>query len=165
MRFILVDAIQELAPGQRIVASKHVAPTEDFFPDHFPGFPVVPGVLLTEMMAQALGKCLEAEDPARGKPMLARIVEANFRDWMRPGETATIQGEVKKSRPTFATATGRIEVAGRLICSAELMFSFVPRDRFAPEWRDEVLERYWASTRGAAGAAPSSPPSPPSPPC
>ena len=144
MRFLLVDEILELIPGQRIKARKYVSPDEDFFPDHFPGFPVVPGVLLTEMMAQASGKCLESEDGARGKPMLTRIIEASFRDWMRPGETAMIHSEVKKSRPAFATVTGHIEIGDRKICSAELMFSFVPRDRFAADWRDEVLERFLA---------------------
>ncbi len=127
-----------------------MSPAEDFFADHFPGFPVVPGVLLTEMIGQAVAKCLEIENPARGKPMLARIVEAAFRDWMRPGETAIIHGEVKKSRPTFALVTGRIEVASRLICSAELMFSFVPPDQFAAGWRDEVLARYQARSGGTA---------------
>jgi 3-hydroxyacyl-[acyl-carrier-protein] dehydratase len=144
VRFILVDEIVELVPGQRIKALKHVSPQEDFFADHFPGFPVVPGVLLTEMIAQASGKCLESEDRARGKPMLARIVEASFRDWMRPGETAVILSEVKKSRPTFATLSGRIEIGEKTICSAELMFSFVPQEKFAADFRDEVLEAYLA---------------------
>jgi 3-hydroxyacyl-[acyl-carrier-protein] dehydratase len=146
MRFLLVDEILEMTPGQRIKACKRVSPDEDFFPDHFPGFPVVPGVLLTEMMAQAAGKCLEAENPARGKPMLTRIVEASFRDWMRPGETAIILGEIKKSRPAFATVSTQIEIGERKVCSAELMFSFLPREKFAAEWRDEVLERFLART-------------------
>lgn len=148
MRFILVDEILELSPGQRIKARKYVSPDEDFFADHFPGFPVVPGVLLTEMMAQASGKCLEAEDRSRGKPMLTRIVEAGFRDWMRPGETATIYSEVRKSRPSFATVGCHIEVADRKICSAELMFSFVPHEKFAVQFRDDVLERFLARPGG-----------------
>ena len=144
MRFLLVDEILTLTPGQRITAKKYVSPEEDFFPDHFPGFPVVPGVLLTEMMAQACGKCLAAEDRARGWPMLTRIVEASFRDWMRPGETALITGEVRKSRPAFATVGAHVEIGERKICSAELMFSFLPHDKFAVSWRDEVLERFLA---------------------
>ena len=144
MRFILVDTILELIPGQRIKATKTMAPDEDFFQDHFPGFPVVPGVLLTEMMGQAAGKCLEAEDRRRGRPMLAKILDASFRDWMRPGEIAVMYAEITKSRPSFATASCRLEVADRKLCSAELFFTFVPPEKFAPGYRDEVLERFLA---------------------
>jgi 3-hydroxyacyl-[acyl-carrier-protein] dehydratase len=146
LRFILVDEILELEPGRRIKALKAVSRDEDYFQDHFPGFPVVPGVLLTEMMAQAAGKCLEAEDHQRGRPMLAKISEASFRDWMLPGETATIHAEVKNSRQAFATVNCRIEVEERKLCSAELFFTFIPHDKFAPGYRDEVLERFLKKT-------------------
>ena len=139
----MVDEILELAPGKSIKAVKHIAPDEDYFRDHFPGFPVVPGVLLTEMMAQAAGKCLAAEDLSRGRPMLAQIKAASFREWVGPGMTVILIAEVKVSRPQFATANCRAEVNGQAVCSAELMFTFVPGDRFAPGYRDEVLERWY----------------------
>ncbi len=144
MRFLLVDRILELEPGRKIHALKTVAPDEDFFADHFPGFPVVPGVLQTEMMAQAAGKCLDAEDPARGKAMLARIVSASFRGWVRPGSTCGIFAEIKSSRPKFATAGAWIEVDQKRVADAELFFTFVPIQNFAPGYRDEVLERFLA---------------------
>jgi len=147
MRFILVDEILEMAPGRTIRATKFISPDEDYFRDHFPGFPVVPGVLLTEMMAQTAGKCLDAENPARGKSMLAKINAASFRDWVRPGETALIHGEVRTSRPQFATADCRIEIGSRLVCSAELLFSFVIMEKFSPGYRDEVLERFLAKRK------------------
>lgn len=142
MRFILVDRILEMVPGQSIRAVKHIRPDEDYFNDHFPGFPVVPGVLLTEMMAQATGKCLDAEDVDRGKAMLAKITAANFREWVRPGEDCILCAQIRKSRARFATADAWVEVQGRQVCSAELMFSFMPLDRFAPNYRDTVLEDY-----------------------
>jgi 3-hydroxyacyl-[acyl-carrier-protein] dehydratase len=142
MRFILVEKILELQPGERIRASKQMAADEDFFQDHFPGFPVVPGVLLTEMMAQAAGKCLDAEKKPRGKAMLAKITSASFRDWVRPDEDVIIHAEIRTNRDTVATANCYIEVGGKKVSSAELLFSFVPMERFAPGYVDEVLEAY-----------------------
>ncbi len=142
MRFLLVDAILELTPGVSIKAIKGIAADEDYFRDHFPGFPVVPGVLLTEMMAQAAGKCLVAEDASRGRPILGQIKSAHFRGWVGPEKTVTLIGEIKVSRPQFATALCRAEVEGKEVASAEVLFTFVPGDSFAPDFRDEVLERY-----------------------
>jgi 3-hydroxyacyl-[acyl-carrier-protein] dehydratase len=142
LRFILIDEILELIPGKRIKATKTIAPEADVFLDHFPGFPVVPGVLQTEMMAQAAGKCLVAEDESRGKPMLARINSATFRNWIRPGDTALITVEIKSSRPQFGVASGFIEVKGVKVSSAELFFTFLPMTAFAPGYSDELLNQY-----------------------
>lgn len=142
MRFIFVDKIVDLVPGKSIRALKVIGPEEDIFRDHFPGFPVVPGVLLTEMMAQAAGKCLDAQKHFRGKAMLAEITKAGFREWLRPGQEATIIAEIKINREKYARALCKIEVEGKKICSSDLFFVFVPYDRFAPEYRDEVLECY-----------------------
>jgi 3-hydroxyacyl-[acyl-carrier-protein] dehydratase len=144
----LVDRILDLVPGKKISAEKVVSPDEDYFRDHFPGFPVVPGVLQTEMMAQAAGKCLDAEDLGRGKAMLARIVSANFRGWVRPGSTCRIFAEVRSSRPKFATVEAWVEVEGSRVADAELLFAFVPMQEFAPGYRDEVLEAYMREKPG-----------------
>jgi len=145
LRFILVDRILDLVPGKKIRAEKVVSPDEDYFRDHFPGFPVVPGVLQIEMMAQAAGKCLDAEDPSRGKAMLARIVSASFRGWVKPGSTCRIFAEVKSSRPKFAIVEAWIEVEGSCVSEAELFFAFVSMQELAPDYRDEVLEAYLAT--------------------
>jgi 3-hydroxyacyl-[acyl-carrier-protein] dehydratase len=137
-----VDRILDLKPGKTIHAEKWFSPDEELFKDHFPGFPVVPGVLQTEMMAQTAGKCLDVEDPERGKAMLARIVSASFRGWVKPGSVCDIFAEVKSSRPKFATAGAWIEVEGQRVSDSELFFTFVSRQQFAPNYRDEVLERY-----------------------
>ena len=143
MRFLLVDKIYELEPGKRIKASKVLPADEEIFRDHFPGFPVVPGVLLTEMMAQAAGKCLDAEGIHPGRAMLGKICSANFRSWVRPDEEAIIHAEISQNRPTYATANCFLEVDGKKVCSAELFFVFAPEEQFAPGYRDEVLEAYW----------------------
>ena len=98
MRFIFVDQIIALDPGRSIKAVKNVSETEDYFQDHFPGFPVVPGVLLTEMMAQAAGKCLDSERKPRGRAMLAQIKSASFREWVGPREQAVARVSARTTR-------------------------------------------------------------------
>ena len=144
MRFIFVDQIIALDPGRSIKAVKNITETEDYFQDHFPGFPVVPGVLLTEMMAQAAGKCLDSERKPRGRAMLAQIKSASFREWVGPREQAVISATIRSNREGYATADCKIEVKDRKVCSAELLFAFLPVENFAPNYRDEVLESYLA---------------------
>jgi len=147
MRFLFVDRILDMVPGKSIEAEHVFDGGEDFFRDHFPGFPVVPGVLLTEMMGQAAAMCLDAESrgTGRGKAMLAQIRSASFREWVKPGETTAIKAGIRSSRPELATAACSAEVGGRRVCSAELLFSFLPLGHFASGYRDEVLEAYLSS--------------------
>jgi 3-hydroxyacyl-[acyl-carrier-protein] dehydratase len=161
MRFILVDRIVELTPGKKVHAVKHIALDEDYFQDHFPGFPVVPGVLLTEMMGQAAAKSLLAEDLARGRPMLAQIESAKFASWVRPGSEVQLHADILSSRKQFATAACRAEVDGKVVCSAKLLFAFVAGDSFAADYKDEVLEEY---LRSRASSDPSSIPDSPAQP-
>ena len=144
MRFLLVDRILSLTPGREVVAIRTIPPDEEYFQDHFPGFPVVPGVLLTEMMGQAAAKCLNAEQRPRGNAMLARILSASFRQWVRPGVEVQLHATVESNEERFATVDCRAAVRARLVAQAKLFFSFMPKETFAPTLRDEVLERYLA---------------------
>ena len=80
--------------------------------------------------------------------MLAQIRTASFREWVRPGETAEIVATVLGSQNDVATARCHVEVAGRKVCSADLLFAFMPTDTFSADWRDEVLERYLRAGKG-----------------
>jgi len=142
LRFIFVDEILEMIPGKSIRAQKKISAKDDYFRDHFPGFPVVPGVLQIEMMAQAAGKCLDAEKKRSGKAMLARINSANFREWIGPDRVAIIHAEITLNREKYATAKCDIEVMDKRVSSAELFFTFVPLNNFASDYVDEVLESY-----------------------
>ena len=142
MRFILVDKILEMVPGKSILGVKRIDENEDYFGDHFPGFPVVPGVLLTEMMAQTAGKCLDVERLSTEKAMLAQITSAKFREWVRPGDTAFIHAKIRTNRKQFATAVAFIEVNDKKACSAELFFTFMPLVKLNPDYVDEVLQSY-----------------------
>ena len=144
MRFLLIDRIVTLEPGANVVALRTVPLDEDYFEDHFPGFPVVPGVLLTETMGQAAAKCLDAEKRPRGKAMLARILSASFRQWVRPGDELQLQATIVSNEERFATAECQAQVAGRNVAQAKLLFSFMPIDSFAPTFRDQVLEDFLA---------------------
>jgi 3-hydroxyacyl-[acyl-carrier-protein] dehydratase len=152
MRFLLIDKILELDPGKRIKASKLLPITEEIFRDHFPGFPVVPGVLLTEMMAQAAGKCLDAEGTRRGRAMLGKISSANFRSWVRPDQEIIVHARISQNRRAYAVANCFLEVDGNMVCSAELFFVFAPHEQFASDFRDEVLEVYWQANPSARAA-------------
>jgi 3-hydroxyacyl-[acyl-carrier-protein] dehydratase len=148
LRFILIDEIIDLVPGSSIHAVKTLRADEDVFCDHFPGFPVVPGVLLTEMIAQAAGKCLDAASRVRGKAMLVQIRKATFRRWVQPDERAEILVDVTSDQSAYATALGHVDVDGVEVARADLMFSFVPWSSFDPAFRDEILQRY--QSRGAS---------------
>src|SRR5690606_18878873 len=108
-----------------IHAVKTMPPDEELFQDHFPGLPVVPGVLLVEMMGQAAAKCLVAENYSRGLPILVKIVTASFRESVAPGQLIDLHAEIISSRPRFATVKARASVAGALRATTELMFGFV----------------------------------------
>lgn len=142
MRFLLVDSIVALTPGVSIVARRRVPDNEELFQDHFPGFPVMPGVLLTEMMAQAAGKCLAAQRLPRGVPMLSKILSASFRFWVRPGDVTLLHATIDANEARYATAECRLEVEGRVAAQARLFYSFLPASEFAPDLRDEVLDRF-----------------------
>ena len=142
MRFLLVDSILELTPGVSIVAQRTVPENEELFQDHFPGFPVMPGVLLTEMMAQAAGKCLAAQRLPRGVPMLAKILSATFRTWVRPGDKTLLHASIVANDERYATAECRLEVGSRVAAQARLFFSFLTAEQFSPGLRDAVLEAY-----------------------
>jgi 3-hydroxyacyl-[acyl-carrier-protein] dehydratase len=140
-----------MVPGQAIEAEKTLSSQEELFRDHFPGFPVVPGVLLTEMMAQTCGKCLDAEFRPRGRSMLAQIKSAKFRKWVRPDQLCRIVANVRSNEEAFATAVCSVEVEGVSVATAELMFAFVPEEQFDAKQRDAVLMDYLES-EGQDGA-------------
>lgn len=153
MRFLLVKTIHTLVPGESIEAEMSLPATEELFQDHFPGFPVVPGVLLTEMMAQAAGKCLNAQRLPRGNAMLVEVRSAKFRAWVRPDEPIRLHARIENNAEAFAVAKCHAAVDGRKVCSAELLFSFKPIAEFAPDYHDAVLEA-WLAAHDPGGALP-----------
>lgn len=124
MRWLLIDKILEMHPGEKAVGVRCFSRSELFFMDHFPEYPIVPGVLQIEMIAQLGGKCIMAADPGF-LPALTSVKSAKFRKAIEPGDKAFIYAEVTM-RKSYATATGRIEVDGIHVSSAEVMYGYIP---------------------------------------
>ncbi|HEV3252890.1 MAG TPA: 3-hydroxyacyl-ACP dehydratase FabZ [Candidatus Acidoferrales bacterium] len=131
--FLLVDAILEMEPRKRIVGIKNVTSTEYFFQGHFPGKPVMPGVLIIEGMAQTGGVLLLQEVPDRANKLLyfLAIDDARFRRPVVPGEQIRFEVSVLSSRITRATffkLAGKATVDGELAAEATMMCSMMDRE-------------------------------------
>jgi beta-hydroxyacyl-ACP dehydratase FabZ len=126
---LLLDRVLELDVDQRIVALKNVTINEHFFQGHFPGLPVMPGVLILEAMAQAGGLLVVPEDgSAAGKDFyLASISSAKFRRTVVPGDQLTLEVTVQHARGNFRKLSGKAEVGGKVVAEAELTLTGVDR--------------------------------------
>ena len=121
--FILLDAIVALEPGVRCVARKRFQPDDPVFLDHFPGYPIVPGVLLTETMAQTGGWALRAALDEQTVTVLAMVQRAKFRHPVRPGETLRVEARVTDRQSTLARLDADVVSGDRLVASAQLAFA------------------------------------------
>lgn len=118
--FLLVDRIKEFEPHQRIVGVKNVTVNEPFFQGHFPGRPVMPGVLIIEAMAQVGGVLVFKSGGPVGKTVmyLTGIDEAKFRRPVVPGDQLRLEIEVLKKRPPFWKMQGKAYVDNEVVCEA-----------------------------------------------
>jgi 3-hydroxyacyl-[acyl-carrier-protein] dehydratase len=127
--FLLIDRVVELVRMKRIVAIKNVTINEPYFQGHFPTYPIMPGVLIVEAMAQAGGALLLTEIPDRHDKLVlfTGIDQAKFRAPVVPGDQVRIEVEVLKMRSRGATMRGNAYVDGKLVCEAEIKCQVVPR--------------------------------------
>jgi len=126
---LLVDRVLEMESGRRIVAIKNVTINEPFFVGHFPGRPVVPGVLLIEGMAQAGGLLLFSDVPDRSRKLMyfAAIEQAKFRRPVVPGDQIRYEIEVLRLRSTYCKLAAKALVDGQLAAEAVLSSAMVDR--------------------------------------
>ena len=125
--FLLVDAIEEMEQWKRIVGIKNVTMNEYFFQGHFPGNPIMPGVLIIESMAQTGGLLLLKEVPNREKKLLyfVAIDNARFRRPVVPGDQLRLEMKVLAWRGGFCKLEGRATVNGEMAAEATLMCKMV----------------------------------------
>lgn len=127
--FLLVDRVISLDPGKRITGLKNVTFNEEFFQGHFPGAPVMPGVLIIEAMAQVAGVLIYRDLPEKDKKLIyfTGIESAKFRRPVTPGDQLLIEMELVGRRNTFGKMAGRATVDGKIAAEATVLFAIVDR--------------------------------------
>ena len=125
--FQLIDRILDLNMVEKTIAVEAQVPQQStVFEGHFPGYPIMPGVLLIESMAQTSGWLLVALMKFERMPFLAAVKEAKMRGFVSPGETLTIDASLVHEGSGYAITEARIKVGGKLRSNSTLTFSHVP---------------------------------------
>ena len=126
--FLMVDRLLEVEPGKKAVGIKLLTHNEEFFQGHFPGHPIMPGVLMIEAIAQVGACALRAQEAYRDKlAFLAGVDKIRFKGSAFPGDTLTIACELVALKGTIGKGKGSIQTGGKTICSGEFLFAIANR--------------------------------------
>jgi len=127
LRFYLVDRIEAWHPGESAEGIKCLTMTEDYLEQHFPGWPVMPGVLLLESLAQLSGYLLGDTEARAGRRVLAimsMVEKAKFRKMVRPGDQVRLYSTITSRHHDAATVTVKATVDGEAVCDAKILFTY-----------------------------------------
>ncbi|MDF2065587.1 3-hydroxyacyl-ACP dehydratase FabZ [Bacillus sp. Cr_A10] len=123
--FLLVDKILELDEGKRAVGIKNVTANEEFFKGHFPSYPVMPGVLIVEALAQVSAVVMLTKEGNEGRlGLLAGIDNCRFKKQVKPGDQLRLEVEITRLKGPIGKGKGIATVDGELVCESELIFAF-----------------------------------------
>jgi 3-hydroxyacyl-[acyl-carrier-protein] dehydratase len=122
--FLLVDRIEEVTAGEGAVGYKNVTANEEFFAGHFPDYPVMPGVLIVEALAQVGAVALLSQEENEGKlALFAGIDKVRFKKQVRPGDVLRLEVRITKMRGPVGFGEAHATVDGETACTGELMFA------------------------------------------
>lgn len=123
--FLLVDRIVELEEGKRAVGMKNVTMNEEFFKGHFPQYPVMPGVLIVEALAQVSAVIMLTKVGNEGRlGLLAGIDHCRFKKQVKPGDQLYLEVEITRVKGTVGKGRGIAMVDGEIVCETDLVFAF-----------------------------------------
>ncbi|MDR4890165.1 3-hydroxyacyl-[acyl-carrier-protein] dehydratase FabZ [Bacillus sp. HNG] len=122
--FLLVDRILELEEGKRALGIKNVTANEEFFNGHFPDYPVMPGVLIVEALAQVGAVAMLKKEENKGRlAFFAGIDNCRFKKQVVPGDQLRLEVEITRLRGSIGKGKGIATVDGELVCETEIMFA------------------------------------------
>ena len=122
--FLLIDKILEVEEGKRAVGIKNVTANEEFFNGHFPDFPVMPGVLIVEALAQVGAVAMLKKEENRGRlAFFAGIDNCRFKRQVKPGDTLRLEVEMTRVRGVIGKGKGIATVDGEIACELEMTFA------------------------------------------
>jgi 3-hydroxyacyl-[acyl-carrier-protein] dehydratase len=159
MRWIWIDKFEEFKSGDSAIALKNVTLAEEHLHDHFPGFPIMPECLMIEAMAQTAGILVGEARQFKEKVVLAKIKNAAFFDFVRPGDTIRIHAKLEVVTPEAAQTTGKIVRGEKLIAEIDLMFSHIDQNlggKKFPEHNFVFTETFGELLRGFVNYYPGS---------
>ena len=136
---LYMDYVDEMTPGESLIATKNVTINEQFFQGHFPGNPVMPGVLIIESLAQAASILILSSPQFVGKTAyMTGIDNAKFKRMVKPGDVLKLHVEFGNLRENMGTVNVKAMVNGKLATSAELMFVVSPDEKKAADAKSET---------------------------